>query len=111
MPKEEIVEAKILDYGKLKTIYSSIQFARAYAKIVKDGPPPRDIPKELYYQALQSNEIRYGPLKVINNGNLIKIAEVNALVKSDREGIPLYAIVDFTDGIKVYLAYEKPKTV
>ncbi len=111
MPKEEIVEAKILDYGKLKTIYSSIQFARAYAKIVKDGPPPRDIPRELYYQALQSNEIRYGPLKVINNGNLIKIAEVNALVKSDREGIPLYAIVDFTDGIKVYLAYEKPKTV
>ncbi|BCU69411.1 zinc ribbon domain-containing protein [Stygiolobus caldivivus] len=111
MPKEEMVEAKILDYGKLKSIYSSILFAREYAKVVKDGPPPRDIPKELYYQAVHSTEVKYGPLKVVSVGNLLKVSEVNAVVKSEREGIPLYAIVDFTNGIRVYLAYERPKTI
>ena len=109
--KEEIVEAKILDYGKLKSIYNSLLFAREYAKIVKDGPPPKDLPKDLYYQALHSSEIKYGPLKVTVSNDTIKIAEVNAIVKSEREGTPLYAIVDFTNGIRVYLAYEKPKTI
>ena len=112
---EELVEAKIIDYGKLKELYKEIQYVREYSKVLKMsghdvGPPPKNLPKELYYLALSSNEIKYGPIEVIGN-NPYKLKGFDAVVKSERPEIPRYAIVDFTNDIKVYLAYEKPKSI
>lgn len=113
--QEELIQAKIIDYGKLKEVYKEIMYIREYSKALKKtghdvGPPPLGIPKELYYMALNSNEVKYGPIEVIGN-NPFKLKGFDAIVKSEREGQPLYAILDFTDGIKVYLAYQKPKSV
>jgi transposase len=109
---EELVEAKILDYGKIKELHKSILFAREYSRVVKGGPPPIDIPKELYYQMLSTGDIKYGPLDIIPLGDKkYKIKGLNAIISTDKEGTPLYAIINFSDSIRVYLAYEKPKSV
>ncbi|BAB67436.1 zinc ribbon domain-containing protein [Sulfurisphaera tokodaii] len=112
---EELVEAKIIDYGTLRELYKEVQFIRQYSKILKMkgqdvGPPPHNIPKELYYLALNSNEVKYGPIEIVGN-NPYKLKGINAIVKSEREEIPLYAVIDFTNNIKVYLAYEKPRSI
>ena len=112
---EELVEAKIIDYGKLKELYKEIQYVREYSKILKMsghdiGPPPKNLSRELYYLALSTNEIKHGPIEVVGN-NPYKLKGIDAIVKSERPEIPKYAIVDFTNGIKVYLAYEKPKSI
>ncbi|AAY79685.1 zinc ribbon domain-containing protein [Sulfolobus acidocaldarius] len=109
---EELIEAKILNYGKLKEIHKQILFIREYSKIVKGGPPPSNIPRELYYQATSSsNKIRYGPLRIIGNTSPYRIPEVDALVSSTRRSPPLYAIAEFSDDVRVFLAYEKPKSI
>lgn len=112
---EEFVEAKIIDYGKLKELYKEVKYISQYSKVLKMkgedvGPPPINVPKELYYLALNSNEIKYGPIEIAGK-NPYKLKGVEAIVKSDRQDIPLYAIVDFSNDIKVYLAFEKPKSI
>ncbi|BFH72725.1 zinc ribbon domain-containing protein [Sulfurisphaera javensis] len=112
---EELVEAKIIEFGKLKDLFKEVQYIRQYSRVLKMkgadvGPPPLGIPRELYYLALTSNEVKYGPIEIIGK-NPYKLKGIDALVKSEREGLPLYAIIDFTNDIKVYLAYEKPKSI
>ncbi|MBP1357942.1 MAG: transposase, partial [Sulfolobus sp.] len=43
--------------------------------------------------------------------NPYKLKGIDAIVKTDKSEIANYAIIDFTDNIKVYLAYEKPKSI
>ncbi|MEM0071681.1 MAG: transposase [Metallosphaera sp.] len=105
--KEVLVEAKIIDFGKLKEIYSDVLYYTAYYKTlqktgvkVSASPPP--LLKDL--NAVYSAN-RLGPLKITGEGSYYKIEKINALVKADMQGFPLHAIVDFNDGIKVLLAY------
>jgi len=112
---EELVEAKIIDYGKLRELYKEVQYIREYSKILKMsghdvGPPPQNVPRELYYLALSSSEIKYGPIEILGN-NPYKLKGIDAIVKSERSEIPNYAIIDFTNNVKVYLAYEKPRSI
>jgi hypothetical protein len=105
--KERLIEAKILDFGKLKEIYSDIVYYIQYTKALertgaKEKPNP---PPSLRGLSLLYSKLRIGPLKVVNTGNLFKLEKVDAKVSSDQGGQPAYAIVDFSDGIKVYLAY------
>jgi len=112
---EELVEAKIIEYGKLRELYKEVQYIREYSKILKMsghdvGPPPQNVPRELYYLALSSSKIKYGPIEILGN-NPYKLKGIDAIVKSERSETPNYAIIDFTNNVKVYLAYEKPKSI
>ncbi|AWR94275.1 zinc ribbon domain-containing protein [Acidianus brierleyi] len=110
--KEELVQAKIIDYGKLKSIYNDIFFYKEYSEALRrnggslDTPPP-----SLKKLNFIPNTYRLGPLKVSCNNKILKIDFVNALVESEREGLPKYAIIDFSKGIKIYLAYENERPI
>ncbi|ABP94365.1 MULTISPECIES: zinc ribbon domain-containing protein [Metallosphaera] len=105
--KEHLVEAKIIDYGKLKTIHSDIVYYVSYYKTLeksgvktKPSPPPSLKDMNVIY-----TKPRIGPLKLIGEGPVYKLDKVGAIVSVDFPGTPLYAIVDFEDSIRVYLAY------
>lgn len=105
--KEHLVEAKILDYGKLRQIYSDITYFVSYYKTLekagvktKPSPPPSLRDLNIIYTSP-----RLGPLKLLGNGPTYKLDKVGATVKVEMYGNPLYAIVDFSDGIRVFLAY------
>ncbi|BDC19558.1 transposase [Acidianus sp. HS-5] len=107
---EELVEAQIIDFGRLKEIYSDILYYENYKSILKktggiDPPPPQSL------RALPFSGKRVGPLNLINVGNVVKIKDIGAIVKPTKEGTPIYAIVDFSQGIKVLLAYEEESPI
>lgn len=104
---EELIEAKILDYGKLSQIYSDILYYEKYREALRklgSEAPPSNLLKEFG----PFNNMRLGPLEIVESeNNTIKVKKVNAVVKvEDKKGKPLYAIIDFSTGIKVYLAFE-----
>ncbi|ARM76210.1 zinc ribbon domain-containing protein [Acidianus manzaensis] len=103
---QELVEAKILDYGKLSQIYSDIlyqeKYRQALRKLGSDAPP-----SNLLKNVGPFSNMRLGPLDIVDCGDIVKIPKINVLVKVDeKKGKPLYAIVDFSNGIKVYLGFE-----
>ncbi|AWR97504.1 transposase [Acidianus sulfidivorans JP7] len=104
---QELVEAKILEYGKLSKIYSDILYQEKYREALRklgSDAPPSNLLKDIG----PFNNMRLGPLAIIDSGNnIIKIPKINVLVKVDeKKGTPLYAIVDFSNGIKVYIGFE-----
>ncbi|QKR00009.1 transposase [Metallosphaera tengchongensis] len=106
--KEKLVEAKIVDYGKLKQIYSDIMYYIEYSKAleksgVKTKPSPPPYLKEMN---VILSKPRLGPVKLIGDGPSFRLEKLNAVVESEEYGKPIYALVDFTNGIKVFLAYQ-----
>ncbi|BDC00176.1 transposase [Saccharolobus caldissimus] len=119
--KESLIEAKIIDYGKLKDIQKEIIYYKLYVDALKKrgikekvNPPPT-LPRSVLTSILVGGIPREGPLQIdFVNKDIIKIKEYNALVKSPEiNSLPLYAIVEYRDDeIKVFLAYEeKPPIV
>ncbi|MUN28852.1 zinc ribbon domain-containing protein [Sulfuracidifex metallicus] len=116
--KEQLVSVKVIDFGKLKTIYDDICFFRAYNNAIRkvEGSrlsPPPSIPREILSSIQGKGPIRLGPIEIqFINETKIRLKGYNTLVEGVPElGEPLYAIVDMTDGIKVMLAYEGRKVV
>ncbi|MEM4943027.1 MAG: transposase [Saccharolobus sp.] len=119
--KESLIEAKIIDYGKLKDIQKEIIYYKLYVDALrkkgikeKVNPPPT-LPKSVILSILSGGVPRDGPLQIDFIGNnLIKIKDYNAIVKSpETDSLALYAIVEYRENdIKVYLAFqEKPVTI
>lgn len=104
---EELIEAKILEYGKLTQIYNDILYYEKYRQALR-RLGSETLPSNFLKEFGPLSNMRLGPLEIVEyDSNLIKIKKVDAIVKIDeRKGKPLYAIVDFNNGIKVYLAFE-----
>lgn len=116
--REQLVAVKVLDFGKLKTIYQDICYFRAYSIAMKKTEggkfsPPPSIPREVISSVQGKGPIRLGPVDVQRlNETKVRLKDYNAVVEGVPEmGEPLYAIVDMSDGIKVFLAYESKKVV
>ncbi|MCI2414231.1 MAG: transposase [Candidatus Aramenus sp.] len=108
--KEEIIEARVLEYGKLKSIYNDIVFFKKYSEILgRSGESVGSPPPSL--RGLQFVQNRIGPLKVVVQGRSARLPEVNAVVLLPRDGVPKFALADFSNGIKVYLSYEKESPI
>lgn len=105
---EELVEAKILDYGKLTKIYSDILYYEKYREALRKLGGNETYPSNFLKEYGQFHNMRLGPLEILElNENMIKVKKVDAIVKiEEKKGKPLYAIADFKEGIKVYLAFE-----
>ncbi|WP_338599394.1 transposase [Sulfolobus tengchongensis] len=119
--KERLIEAKILDYGKLKEIQKEIVYYKLYVDALRKRgikekvDPPPTLPKSLLTTIITGGVPRDGPLQIdfISN-DVIRIKNYNALVKVPNDAnSPLYAIVEYKENeIKVYLAYqERPSIV
>ncbi|BBG24706.1 zinc ribbon domain-containing protein [Sulfuracidifex tepidarius] len=116
--KEQLIAVKIIDFGKLKTIYQDICYFRAYSTAMrkmeggKFSPPP-SIPREVISSIQGKGPVRLGPVEVQRvSENKVRLKDYNTVVEGVVEmGEPLYAIVDMSDGIKVFLAYESKKVV
>ncbi|TRM85006.1 hypothetical protein DJ522_02500 [Sulfolobus sp. F3] len=116
--KESLIEAKIIDYGKLKDIHKDIIYYKLYIESLRKSGvkekvnPPPNIPKPIISSMMSGGIPRDGPLQLdIIRKNIFKIKGYNALIESKEiNETPLYAVVEYRDdGIKVYLAYrEKP---
>ncbi len=116
--KESLIEAKIIDYGKLRDIHKDIIYYKLYIESLRKSGvkekviPPPNIPKPIISSMMSGGIPRDGPLQLdIIRKNVFKIKGYNALIESKEiNEMPLYAVVEYRDdGIKVYLAYrEKP---
>ncbi|WP_256202580.1 hypothetical protein [Sulfuracidifex tepidarius] len=78
----------------------------------KFSPPP-SIPREVISSIQGKGPVRLGPVEVQRvSENKVRLKDYNTVVEGVVEmGEPLYAIVDMSDGIKVFLAYESKKVV
>jgi len=113
---EQLVEGRIVEYGKLNKIYSDTVYLRDYLKALgKVGnqtglSPPPGMPKQLFSQIVNGAPPRLGPLPV-EGDNPYLVKELGCKVSTDRGERPLGAIVDLSKGVRVYLVFEKPQTV
>lgn len=115
MSAEELIEATIIDYGNLKKIQQDYQyFKQYYSLLAKRGEKVFisdfriDMPSDIPY-TLSMSSLRIGPVK-LEGLNPYKLRGLSALVKSPRDGSPLHAIVEISNTIHVYLAYERVKS-
>ncbi|AAK40373.1 transposase [Saccharolobus solfataricus] len=119
--KESLIEAKVMDYGKLKDIQKEILYYKLYVDALKKKgikekvDPPPTLPKSIVSSVLTGGIPRDGPLQIeLVSNDVVKIKEYNTLVKIQSDSrLPLYAIVEYRDtDIRVYLAYrENPSIV
>ncbi|ACP46486.1 transposase IS605 OrfB [Sulfolobus islandicus Y.G.57.14] len=118
--KESLIEAKVIDYGKLKDIQKEIVYYKLYVdalrkKGIKEKvDPPPTLPKSIVTSILTGGIPRDGPLQIeVVDDDMIKIKEYNTLVKIKSDSRPpLYAIVEYTDtDVRVYLAYQENPSI
>ncbi|BBD73852.1 transposase [Sulfodiicoccus acidiphilus] len=113
---EELVESKIVELGKLRKIYSDVQYLRSYLGVLRKSgtpsglSPPDGMPKQLFSLVINGAPPRLGPLPIEGN-NPYLVKDLGCMVSTDRKDKPLGAVIDLSQGVKVYLVFERPQTV
>lgn len=117
MEEEELIEASIIDYGNLLRIQQDyLYFRQYYSTLAKKGEKVSifdfrlDLPVKIPF-TMSLNSLRLGPIKV-EGVNPYKLQGISAVVKSPKyDSLPLYAVVEISESIHVYLAYERVKSI
>ncbi|MGC9105168.1 MAG: transposase [Thermoprotei archaeon] len=114
--KTRLFESRIVSLGELERIRSEVLFAHMYVSSLKSkglsvGPPPINVPKGVFYQALSSDKVRIGPVEVVKKGEHYVLKGLNAEVEPPIEGEPLHAIAEVGREVKVYLAYPVEQSI
>ncbi|MEM0373139.1 MAG: zinc ribbon domain-containing protein [Sulfolobaceae archaeon] len=114
--EDELYESVIISKGKLDKIQNDILYYLNYISTLKKlnekvrgiGPPYI----EGYPVVIEEDKVKIGPIDIQGN-NPYMLKRLNILVKSNRVGIPKYAIIEIDKkrGTKVLLAYEREKSV
>jgi len=113
--EEELYEAKIISRGKLDKIQSDILYHIVYTSTIKKldekskGTGPPNI--EGYPVVIEGGKAKIGPIDIQGNNPYI-LKKLDIIVKSDKDGVPKYAIIEVSkQGIKVLLAYDREKSI
>lgn len=115
MDSFEYTVCEIVNYGKLREIYNDIVYLQGYMKALKKlgeeriEPPPH-VPRQLFNEIAKGSQPRLGPLKVKGSIEVL-IEELGATVKCPRADRPFHAIVDFSSGIKVMVAFQRERSI
>ncbi|BCU67531.1 transposase [Sulfolobales archaeon HS-7] len=71
---------------------------------------PDSIPQQLYNEIVKGGRPRLGPIP-IKGADPYTLEGIGAKVICNKRGVAIHAIVDFSSGIKIFLAYQRDKTI